>query len=63
MFPRISLRPRTALRLSPVVATAALTAAIFLLPATAHQRQAQASTDGITASPAEMTGDGPGHRH
>jgi len=56
MFRRFAVRPRTALRLSPVVATALLTAAIFLLPATADQRQAQASTDGIAGFSTHMNG-------
>ena len=34
----------------PVVATALLTAAVFLLPATADRRQAQAAIDGIKVS-------------
>lgn len=43
--------------LSPVVATALLTAAIFLLPATGDQRQAQASADDITVSATHIRPD------
>lgn len=41
---------RRLVSLSPLVATAILTAAIFLLPATGDRQQAAASIDGITVS-------------
>jgi len=41
--------------LSPMLATAALTAAIFLLPATGDHRSAQAAIDDMTTSTYHMS--------
>ena len=48
MFSRSAWRSRAARRFPPVLATALLTAAAFLLPATSHPPAAQASADGAT---------------
>ncbi len=58
MFTACMRRSRAALRLSPVLATALLTAAIFLLPATSDHRQARASVDDIKVSATHISHDG-----
>ena len=51
-------RSRAALRFSPVLATALLTAAIFLLPATSDHRQARASVADVNISTPSIPVDG-----
>ena len=52
--PRQSFLPAGRRRAIPLLATALLTAAIFLLPATGERRQAQASVDDITVSATQV---------
>ena len=57
MFSTFAWRIRAILRLSPPLATALLTAAIFLLPATGDRRPARASVDDIQFSATHISRD------
>ena len=50
-------RVRAAVRLSPVLASAMLTAAIFVLPATSDRRPARAAVDDIKVSATHIPHD------
>lgn len=57
MYPSVAPGARTAVRLSPVLATMLLTAAIFVLPAPGGSRQARASVDDIKVSATHILDD------